>query len=78
MRHQLTLYGKPDCHLCHEAQAMLLHLQREFVFDLTEVDILSDPALEAKYRYNIPVVVIDDNFQLAAPLYERELRAALG
>ena len=57
---------------------MLLRLQREYAFDLREIDILSDPALETLYRYDIPVVVIDDNFQLSAPLHERELRAALG
>lgn len=57
---------------------MLQRLQREYAFDLREIDILSDPALETLYRYVIPVVVIDDNFQLSAPLHERELRAALG
>jgi glutaredoxin len=75
---QVVLYGKAGCHLCEEAKPMLLRLQREYAFDLHEIDILSDPALETLYRYDIPVVVIDDNFQLSAPLHERELRAALG
>jgi glutaredoxin len=77
VQHRLVLYGKAGCHLCEEAQAMLQPLQREYGFDLTEIDILSHPALEAQYRYDIPVIVIDDDLQLSAPLHERELRALL-
>ncbi|MCA1553311.1 MAG: glutaredoxin family protein [Chloroflexi bacterium] len=76
MKH-LILYGKPDCHLCHEAREMLVALQREYEFTLHEVDITNDPTLEQQYRYAIPVVVIDSRLELAAPIHESELRAAL-
>jgi glutaredoxin len=75
--HHLTLYGKPDCHLCHEARSLLAALQREFDFTFREVDISTVVALEERYRYTIPVVLIDNELELAAPIYERELRAAL-
>ncbi len=77
MRHTLTLYGKPDCDLCHAARELLLRLQREFDFRLHEVDITDNGELEASYRYDIPVVTIDEQLQLKAPILERELRAAL-
>jgi len=73
----VTLYGKPDCHLCHAARDLLLGLQREYVFLLDEVDISQDSALEERYRYAIPVIVIDFDIELSAPIHERELRAAL-
>jgi glutaredoxin len=75
--HQLTLYGKADCHLCHEARDLLLALQREYEFSLRQVDISTDRALEARYRHRVPVIVVDSEIELAAPIYERELRAVL-
>jgi len=75
--HHLILYGKPDCHLCHEARDLLVALQREYRFTFDDVDITHDRAREDKYRYAIPVIVIDTQLELEAPIHERELRAAL-
>ena len=77
MQHTLILYGKPDCHLCHEARDLLVQLQREYTFTFDEINILTDSALEEKYRYDIPVIVIDAQLELTAPIMERELRAVL-
>jgi glutaredoxin len=74
---RLILYGKADCHLCHEARDMLVRLQAEYPFNLEEVDITADPQLEGRYRHMIPVVVIDSALELDAPIRESELRAAL-
>ncbi len=35
----LTVYSKPDCHLCAEAVAVLRELQAELGFELLERDI---------------------------------------
>ncbi|MBI1802567.1 MAG: glutaredoxin family protein, partial [Chloroflexi bacterium] len=72
MKHALTLYGKPDCHLCHEARALLQALQSEFSFSFTEIDITADRTVEEKYRNLIPVIVVDDALELPAPILERE------
>ncbi len=77
MQHTLILYGKPDCQLCHEARDLLTKLQREYTFTFDEINILTDRSLEEKYRYDIPVIVIDAQLELSAPISERELRAAL-
>jgi glutaredoxin len=55
----VTLYGKPGCHLCEEARAVVDEVRRRRPFELEEVDITRDPALEARYRERIPVIAID-------------------
>ena len=75
--HSLVLYGKADCHLCHEARDLLMRLQAEYPFTLDEVNITRDPALEARYFLSIPVIVVDGTLELEAPVHESEVRAAL-
>jgi glutaredoxin len=55
----ITLYTKPDCHLCHEAERALRALQQEIPFELVLTDITQDPQLFERYRYDIPVVTAD-------------------
>jgi glutaredoxin len=56
---QLTVYSRPDCHLCAEAMAVLRRLQRELGFSLRELDIGDDESLHRAYFDRIPVVVLD-------------------
>ena len=51
----LVLFGKPGCHLCDEARAVLERVGEPF----TEVDITTDDALHAAYLERIPVVTLD-------------------
>ena len=55
----LTVYSKPDCHLCDDAMAALRRLQAELGFALEERDITADEALHRAYFERIPVVAID-------------------
>jgi glutaredoxin len=55
----VTVYSKPDCHLCEEAMGTLRRLQGEFVFDLRELDIDADEALQRAYFERIPVIALD-------------------
>jgi glutaredoxin len=55
----VTLYGKPGCHLCEEARAVVDQVRERHPFELEEVDITRDPALEALYRERIPVIAIN-------------------
>ena len=56
----LTLYSKPDCHLCVQARTALLGLRRELGFELREVDITTDEALHRAYFERIPVVALGE------------------
>ena len=51
----LTIYTAPECCLCDEAAATLTPLAAELQLDLRWVDITTDPALEARFREEIPV-----------------------
>ena len=53
------LYHAAGCHLCDRARSVVVELKEELGFELREVDITGDPALEAEYREWLPVVEID-------------------
>jgi glutaredoxin len=55
----ITLYSKPDCHLCAEALATLLRLQGELDFELEQHDITRDDVLQRSYFERIPVIALD-------------------
>lgn len=55
----VTVYSRPDCHLCAEAIATLQRLQRELDFSLTELDIDADEKLQRAYFERVPVVALD-------------------
>ena len=57
--HQLTLYGRPGCHLCDEARTVLLRVRDRVAFELEEVDIESDEDLFKRYLERIPVVAVE-------------------
>jgi len=56
---QVVVYHAEGCHLCERALAQVRELRDELGFELREVDITGDPALEAEYREWLPVVEID-------------------
>jgi glutaredoxin len=54
----ITVYSKPDCHLCADAIATLGQLQRELGFTLEEIDITAEEALHRAYFERIPVIAL--------------------
>jgi len=73
----VTLYGRPGCHLCDDARAVLERIRRETPFELVERDIESDDALLRRYLERIPVVALDGRELFDYFVDERALRAAL-
>jgi glutaredoxin len=74
---RLTLYGKPGCHLCDEARAVVDDVRSRHQFELEEIDITRDPTLEAVYRERIPVVAIDGQEALELVIEATELERCL-
>lgn len=74
---QITVYLRPGCHLCEEAEDLLLALAPELELAITRVNILEEAALYERYRWSIPVIVIAGGATLAAPIDEPALRQAL-
>ena len=56
---EVAVFHSAGCHLCERALVQVRALQGELGFELREVDITGDPALEAVYREWLPVVEID-------------------
>jgi hypothetical protein len=57
--HIVTVLGKPDCHLCHEVEAVIRQVARRRRFRLERLNILNDPALFEQYHAAIPVVKVN-------------------
>jgi glutaredoxin len=55
----VTLYTKPDCHLCEQALKALREVRRELPFELAVCDITAQEALHRAYFERIPVVTLD-------------------
>ena len=54
----VTIYSRPGCHLCDDMKAVVARMARSLPLRLEEVDISTDPALEASYGPDIPVLMI--------------------
>jgi glutaredoxin len=72
---QVTLYSKAGCHLCDVARAHLEELAATHELIIDEIDIRRDASLFERYRYRIPVIVVDGTERLegrieASQIYE--------
>lgn len=56
---RVILYTKPGCHLCDEMKEEILRAGCADLYTLEVVNIESNPDLRARYRYEIPVLLID-------------------
>ena len=56
---RVTLYGKPGCHLCEDARAVVAAVCAELGEDFEEISILDDPALAERFGEEIPVTFVD-------------------
>jgi glutaredoxin len=55
----VTVYSKPGCHLCADAMIALAGLSAELGFELRELDITAEDALNRAYFERIPVIALD-------------------
>jgi glutaredoxin len=55
----VIIYSRPGCHLCDDAKAVILSAGCNDQFTLEEVNIESNEELLRKYKYDIPVIVIN-------------------
>lgn len=74
---RVTIYSKPDCHLCDVAKERVNRIRLGVTFDLETVDISSDASLDEHYGEKIPVVFIDDDEIFAYRVNDKVLRRKL-
>ncbi|QBD78061.1 glutaredoxin family protein [Ktedonosporobacter rubrisoli] len=73
---QVTFYTKAGCHLCDEAREMLEDIAVQMDYHLTEIDIRRDSAIFERYRYRIPVIIINETLTLEGRIEYSELAHA--
>jgi hypothetical protein len=60
---RLTLYGRAECHLCHEMRRVVDEVLgepgRAVVAGVEEVDVDGDPALVRAYGDDVPVLCVN-------------------
>lgn len=74
---EVVLYGRPGCHLCEEARAVLERMRAELPFALVERDIEQDERLHREYLERIPVIALDGRELFDFFVDEAELRRRL-
>ena len=74
---RVVLVGKPDCHLCEDAQVIVERVCGDAGIDWEERSVLDDPALADEYWEHIPVVLVDGEVFSRWFVQESDLRARL-
>ena len=74
---ELTLIGKPGCHLCDDAELVIQGVLADFTgsYAVIKKNILDDDALYARYSEEIPVLLINGqvhNYWRIDPIRLRE------
>jgi hypothetical protein len=73
----VVLYGRPGCHLCDEARAVLERIQATRPFTLVERDIEQDDSLFRRHLERIPVVAVEGTEVCSLFVEEEAVRNAL-
>ncbi len=80
----LTIYSRPGCHLCDEMKAVVHRAIGSIQEPITieEIDISTDPDLEARYGLEIPVLLVNGKktakYRITEPELTRILRDRAG
>jgi glutaredoxin len=69
----ITIYSKPDCHLCDRAKEVIDRCRSKVEFVVEVVDISQNPELLQRYRHDIPVILLDGNEIARHFVQERKL-----
>jgi hypothetical protein len=74
---RVTLYSKPECHLCHVVKEVISRVRARREFELEIRNILTDPTDYERYKNDIPVVMVDGVEIARYRLSEQRLEWAL-
>ena len=75
----LTLYSRPGCHLCDEMKVVVQRVAGAAGAPITidEIDISTNPELEARYGLEVPVLLMDGRKTAKYRVTEGELTRML-
>jgi len=75
---RVVLYTRPACGLCDRAREILEAQRARTPFELEEIDISGDDALELEYGVRIPVVTVEGVERFEVEVDPAELAAIVG
>lgn len=73
---QVRFYTKAGCHLCDDARDKLEDIAAQTEYELTEIDIRTDPEIFEQYRFRIPVIIINNSTLLEGRIEYGDLARA--
>ena len=71
------LYTAKECSLCQEMKSMLGRVRGEYPLTIREIDIESDPLLQARFAQEVPVLYLDGRKAFKYRVSEAALRRKL-
>ncbi|HEY1628829.1 MAG TPA: glutaredoxin family protein [Tepidisphaeraceae bacterium] len=74
---RVTIYSKPDCHLCDVMKQIVQKVRRRREFELEIRNILDDLADFEKYQTLIPLLLVNGSEIARYRIREDQLEAAL-
>jgi len=74
---RVTLYTKPECGLCEEAEEVIESVRARHLFELVRRNILDDRADYERYKHDIPVILLNGREIARHQLTETQLVDAL-
>jgi glutaredoxin len=75
---KIRIYSKPDCHLCDEAKETIQRVTKRLPIEIEIINIEKDAELQNQYRYDIPVIFLDDRKIFKHRVDEEKLKQILG
>lgn len=77
MKSHVVIYSRPNCHLCEEAKKEMIAADCDAQYTLQEVNIESNLELLERYKFDIPVIMIDGREAFRHRLTAREFKARI-
>ena len=73
----VTIYSRQGCHLCDQMKAVVERVGQSVAIAVEEIDVSTDPALEARYGGEVPVLLVGGTKAAKYRVTEAELRRIL-
>ena len=74
---RITLYSRPDCHLCEAMRDVAVAVAREVGAEVEEMDVDADPEAAARWDLEIPVLCVNGAKAFSVRVTPAELRRRL-
>lgn len=76
------LYTRKNCHLCKEAEAVLVELEKELPFTWVKRDIDEDERLVERYDWYVPVIEFEGRIiqsgEIVKEMLKNEITGEIG